>query len=295
MSLGVYTGSNDVAFHFAIPMLASLRQHNDMGLPVAFLDFGMSTAQREAIRPHVDLMIPAHSFTERFPGLAERVATAQGLLGKHLARTMKKLAILEAGEFDNFLWLDADTVILEPLSSFVPRLPYSALWASRISRGKIQLQLQADDAAMSRLSESIERRLGLSGTRSFINSGVFAMNAADARGLLRHADFLLGELGEFMFGDQSFINLAAWANGLEVAEMDRRVNVCVPAAFAGEVEVRCTADGPFMLIDGQRPWLYHFLNYKPAPGKSPTAPADRAVQQFYEACCSHALKYDLAL
>jgi hypothetical protein len=290
-TLAIYTGSNDVAFHFAMPMLKSLRLHNDLGLPVIFFDFGMSTAQRSAVAAIVgaESVVRAANYTDRFTGLAGRMKDSQGILGVHLARTMKKVAILECGRYDNFVWLDADTIILEPLSRFVPAAPYGEIWAQRISRSGIESQLTASEGTQA-AANALAERMRLSGKHANINSGVFAMSAAAAARLVtNHADFLIGQYGQYLFGDQSFINLAAWAEGIEMRELDPRVNVCVPPSFAGHVEVRDGKLGPDILLDGKKPWVYHFLNYKPAPNKSPTSPQDQAVQSFYEGWCEATL------
>lgn len=279
MTRGIYTGANDVAFHFVEAMLRSLRVFNDLDLPVIVYDFGMSSGQRRQLEAGGWETMDATAVSPSIATALERVRTRYGDKGKHLARLYSKLVLYERCDFDEYLWLDADTIMLAPISSWLPNQLGDFIWAQRFARGPLAQQMQADTPPD--IVDSIRSRLGIEGERLHLNSGVVAATFETVRALQVHAPYLVGELGEFInFADQGFLNIAAWAEGIAYKELSPRVNM---AAKQGDDVVLGTDDGLTTIhINGVAPFVYHFLGYKPHPGKKPSDRNDVLVQEFYE-------------
>lgn len=109
---GIFTGSNDVTFHFLVGMLRSLRVYNDLDLPVIVLDFGMSSAQRELILSSGWRIERAVASDPLLLDAQARLQKRHGDKGKHLGRILSKLFLCEQPFFDRFVWIDADTILL---------------------------------------------------------------------------------------------------------------------------------------------------------------------------------------
>ena len=270
----IVTGGDNLHMPYLDALLRSLRAFNDLGLEIRVMDFGLSDDDRKYLETTHGVahflswrqIEPTLSLMRQIPGATERVNFP------YVAATMRKLALYTYRLRDYALWLDADCLLLEPLSAIIgPTLP-PVLRASRNPRSDIENQfidkhLIIREALALRLKQKFG--IGDNYVRSSFNSGVVLYNTERLYELYdRYSGEIIPNFGPYLWGDQAFVNICCSIEGLATENFDPRINVSAAPHQTQHFYWERHNDRlyPALTVDGVRPFVYHFLHYKPVPG-----------------------------
>lgn len=278
MTVGIYTGASESSFHFSKIMLRSLSAFNDERLPIVFLDFGLSSKSRDWVMQS-NIVSEYKIIGDDDLYFLRCVNSINGSASAHLMKTLKKLVVLRESRFSYFWWVDAD-IVFPQNTSLIFFDGGDLVYGSRLNRSGVRGQLI--DAEFS-VEEELNTLVSASKPPAAMNSGLFGMSSNLANILIKDfEDPIITKYSRYLFGDQSFINLAIAFHGSSIEPLDVRINDA--AAREGiPVSVHDNKNGPpEIFVNGRKSWAYHFLGYKPYPGKVPSSEHSKIIQSFYD-------------
>lgn len=297
-NISVLTGADDGHFEYLSAMLESVKFFNDLQLPVYIADFGLSENNKDRIKkiyPASEILsfrsietdiekIKNHPRAEEVPWI------------DYVTKTMKKLGIEEFDKSRYFLWLDGDTLVLRPISEWLPTPVANSLIANRNSKQELaKLFRHRNDNLREKLAtELLEKAQRTDYTPISFNSGVMLTDANFYREMVEYArNTFLHDFGPFLMGDQSVINASMALNNISAIDMSNTIN------FSPSVDRESHLEDCFLEVKQEHfksirfgraffPSVLHFLGIKPITHSNRADPAvlvfewwrDRARKEY---------------
>jgi hypothetical protein len=275
-------------------MLNSLAINNDLGLPVMVLDMGLRPEEVEWLQDHpLKLQVrPATlSFLDGSTADLQRTANSRGQLAK-VQNWFSKLNILYLTEFERLFWIDADCLILEPISSVLPNDLHAVFSATR-ARSRLGFELtellrqRAEPIAPELLDEFVVTTSVDTNRGQLFNSGVMYLDPETLRTTFER--FRLPILNTFWFhakGDQTIFILIVLCMKYRFEHLPKGVNVAPEDTFE-EFEIRPDREHPGVYMrnstySGNVKLLHMIADQKPSVKKvANPGISDRLFQHYY--------------
>lgn len=266
----IFTGADTNHMPYLRGMLASLEVMNDLALPVFVMNFGFTSDDLAEIGrdyPFAKIVeINAIDADIAKMKQAPGVALIEGI--GYVLGTMRKLELANYDFAPYFLWLDADTLVFQPISTWLPEPRPNTIFGNRQSKRELAFQFRdRNPLVREALSQHLQTQHGPDVSQSCINSGVVLADRAYYAELVQWAlDRFLIPFGPYLMGDQAVLNVAMALRGEKAPTFPPHVNVSV-MSLEEPVELRMESINgrEYMLpvIRGGVPAVYHFLVVKP--------------------------------
>lgn len=283
----IITGADEGHAHYLHALLNSIRAFNDTKMPVFVIDFGLSketAGDLKAKHPGVALL-PIDTLSKRTDEDIEKMSRVPGVLDLpwkgYVLKTMRKLCLADWTETKSWLWLDADTLVLAPISQWLPPKVTGRLMAGRNSRQSLAFHFKDRNPLV---REALASQLFLRTGAKFIsptswNSGVVFTDAAYYKSMVDYArERFLVDFGPYLMGDQAVLNAAMALQGLMADPLPAGVNVSIRNSTDEECALVEQEAGPSITLQGRACSVYHFLHIKPAQAHATAHPVS---QLFY--------------
>jgi lipopolysaccharide biosynthesis glycosyltransferase len=272
--IGVVTGGDHDHMLYLDAQLRSIAFFNDLQLEIYVMDFGFTKEDVEYLQSehNVRNFLSWREFEPRLAAM--RSIPEAATLGhfEYVYAISRKLAVYTIEMKEYMLWIDADCVVLEPLSSIVGGALPEAIRAARNPKWDISSQFMSrHDVLRDALARSFADKFGLAAdyARCSFNSGVLLYKASVLKSFVeKYSDAILSSYGPYIWGDQGFVNLCCSLEGTKVESFDWRINACFRPEQAPQFYFDAYERKPFPAIscNAVKPFVYHFLYYKPAQG-----------------------------
>lgn len=279
---GIITGSNDAHFPYLVACLNTLSVFNDMSAPIAVLDFGLSAENLAALNKYnnVTYVCETRSFDSELTPITKIIGAEKYYYFRYVFNTYKKLAISHFKEFEYFLWIDADCLLLTKLSGIIPEYVPGKFVAARDGRADLDAQfIDENPIVRQAMAAHLKTQFGNPPTsRVCFNSGVlFSQHEYYRTIYTQFRDSVLYRYGSHLYGDQSLLNIGVSLRQEEIGHFRPTINMSVSEGKNIELCSLSIGDQNYctISIDKIIPEVYHFLGYKPLTKVDPDFPAQR--------------------
>lgn len=288
--IAIITGADDRHLDYLNALLNSLAFFNDKNYPIYIMDFGFSPDVLASIKqkyPQIQFL-PVTSIDVDIARMREAPGVPQIEGIDYILSTMRKLALADFRANKFFLWLDADTVVLRPISEWLPQPQENKIIAGRNSRRELAFQFKnRSPLVREALADHLIKKIGINGiTQNAFNSGVILADSSYYRETVSWArEHFLHNFGPYLMGDQAIINVAMSLQRHESVDLPAGINVSVSGADGKAELLRQTyKDQTYTTIDlGNGPvFVYHFLNIKPHLARDKNHPVCRLLNEWQQ-------------
>ncbi|SUE42811.1 glycosyltransferase [Roseomonas gilardii] len=288
--IAIITGADDRHIEYLYALLNSLEFFNDKNFPIYIMDFGFSEEKIHSIKqkyPYTSFL-PITSIDADIARMREAPGVPQIEGIEYILSTMRKLSLADFSAKQFFLWLDADTVVLKPISEWLPQPQEGKIIAGRNSRRELAFQFKnRSPLVREALADHLLKKLGISSvTQNSFNSGVILADSAYYRQTVAWArkHFLI-DFGPYLMGDQAIINVAMSLQQHESVDIPPGINVSISGPEGKSELLHQTYKGKaYATIDlGNGPVsVYHFLNIKPHLARDKNHPVCRLLGEWQQ-------------
>ena len=285
-SLAIVTGGDEGHAPYLRACLNSLAVHNDARLPIHVLDLGLGEQTLIWIAttyPDV-VVLPASEMAREIDHDIAVMRARDGVAFlpwlPYVLGTMRKLCLAEWSLSEFWLWLDADTLLLHPISELLRMMPpqRNRIYAGRDSARGLEFHFKDRNPmvrrALARLQLDQHGPSVMAGPTSW-NSGVVLAHAPFYAELVQFARrTFLHDYGPYVVGDQAVVNIAMSLRGLRAAGLPWGVNVSIDLRRQQDISLLTgvrsgsgrSLPGLGIAFGGREAdeaRLYHFLGIKP--------------------------------
>ena len=289
--LSIITGADDRHIDYLYGLLNSLRIFNDSEYPIYVIDFGFSEEQRIRLSekyPEASI-IPVVWIDDDIARMREEPGVMQIEGIDYILSTMRKLTLASFDKSKFFLWLDADTLVLQPMSCWLPTPQEGKIIAGRNSRREIAFQFKnRSPMVREALADHLLKTLGISQiTANTFNSGVIIADSNYYRTVVQWArDHFLINFGPYLMGDQAILNVAMSLQRQEVCDLPAGINVSISSPNGKADLVRNSYNGRDHVgidVGNGTVSVYHFLVIKPHLHKNKDHPVCQLLSYWKNA------------
>ncbi|GAV34683.1 glycosyl transferase family 8 [Roseomonas sp. TAS13] len=282
-NISILTGADDSHFDYLSAMLESVKFFNDLELPVYIADFGLSDENKKKINEiyPTSKIVSYNAIEIDIEKIKNHQKAAEIPWIDYVTKTMRKLGIEEFSESRYFLWLDGDTLMLRPISEWLPEPVPDGLIANRNSKQELaKLFRHRNDSLREELAAALLEKINQSHyTPISFNSGVMLADAKFYRRMVEYArNNFLHDFGPFLMGDQSVINASMALNNIPATDMSNTIN------FSPSVDRESYVEECFLVARNEHfrsirfgrafyPSVLHFLGIKPLTHNNREDPA----------------------
>ncbi|WP_139341765.1 glycosyltransferase family protein [Roseomonas mucosa] len=286
--IAIITGADDRHLSYLNALLNSLAFFNDKNYPIYIMDFGFSPQTLKNIKqkyPHIQFL-PITSIDADIARMRESPGVPQIEGIEYILSTMRKLALADFQTNKFFLWLDADTVVLRPISEWLPKPQEGKIIAGRNSRRELAFQFKnRSPMVREALANHLLRTTNVNETTlNAFNSGVLLADSLYYQKTVQWArDNFLISFGPYLMGDQAIINVAMSLQKQEVLDLPPGVNVSIagPDGKADLIyKLHAGRHYPTLDLGNGTVSVYHFLVIKPHLARNQDHPVCQLLNEW---------------